>query len=150
MPSRKSKKFVLKDEDVDVLAGKLRCGELGTRSYRGMILLLKHYEHPNKNIAELLNISPKTVVNICQNYLKNGLKRSLTDLNRSGRPVLFDEKTAKQIINIVKSDPPDTHKRWTLKLIHDLLVKNGIVKNISKEKIRIILKENGFAIRTKT
>ena len=143
-------KFKLKDKDVSELATKLRSGELGSRSYRGLILLLKHYDHTNKDIAKLLDITQKTVVNICQSYSEFGLKNTLKDRKRPGRPVLFDKSITEAIINLVKGDPPKDHSRWTLALINNSLVNAGLVKTISKEKIRIILKENGLVIRTKS
>ena len=43
---------------------------------------------------------------------------------------------------MVCSDPPEGFDRWTLELIRDKVIENKIVDSISKEKVRIILKEH--------
>jgi transposase len=95
-------------------------------------------------IAQILNVSPKTVQNVAHTYLEKGLDSALYDDERSGRPIDIDDRERSRIIAMVCSDPPDGHYRWTLDLIVDEVQKRRLVSQvkISKEKIRIILKEH--------
>jgi putative transposase len=47
-----------------------------------------------------------------------------------------------RIIAMVCSSPPEGRSRWTVRLVAEEVIDRGIVKRISREKIRIILRDH--------
>src|SRR5262245_19720642 len=68
-------------------------------------------------IAPMLNVDPKTVINVGNAYLEAGLEAALFDDERSGRPIDFDDRERSRIVAMVCTDPPAGYYRWTLDLI---------------------------------
>jgi transposase len=93
-------------------------------------------------VADFLEITSRTVFNIEQNYAQGGLDRALSDEPRPGTPKVFDSRVQAYIVATVCSDPPEGFDRWTLVLLRDNAIKKGIVDTISKESIRLILREH--------
>jgi transposase len=93
-------------------------------------------------VADFLEITSRTVFNIERNYLEGGLAHALIDDPRPGAPKKFDSRIEAHIVATVCSDPPEGFDRWTLELLRDRVMKEKIVTNISKEAIRLILREH--------
>jgi len=93
-------------------------------------------------VADLLEITSRTVLNIEQNYEEFGLERALHDDSRPGTPIKFDDRIKSHIVATVCSNTPDGFDRWTLDLIQDTVQKEKVVESISRESIRIILQEH--------
>ncbi len=110
--------------------------------YRANALNLRHKNLSASEVADFLEITPRTVFNIQRNYEEGGLEKALYDDPRPGAPAKFDDRVKAQIVAIVCSEPPEGFDRWTLELIQAKSLKNKVVKNISKESIRIILEEH--------
>jgi transposase len=82
------------------------------------------------------------VLNIQQNYEERGLSSALKDDPRPGQPVRLDDWIKSHIVALVCSDPPDGFDRWSLSLIQEKTINLGIVDEISRESIRLILQEH--------
>jgi transposase len=93
-------------------------------------------------IADFLEITPRTVINICMRYEADGVERALKDESRPGRPPEYDARVEMKIVATVCSDPPEGFDRWTLELLKERLEDSGVVRSIGKEKIRIVLREH--------
>jgi len=93
-------------------------------------------------ISEFLELTPRTVFNICSAYEEHGVERALVDDPRPGRPLEFDARFEAQVVATVCSDPPEGFDRWTLVLLKERLVEKGIVESVSLEKLRVILREH--------
>jgi len=93
-------------------------------------------------IADFVEITPRTVINICTTYDKSGLDRALHDDPRPGRPPDFDARVHTKIVATVCSDPPEGFDRWTLDLIKGKLEGDKTVESISDETIRLVLREH--------
>ena len=93
-------------------------------------------------IADFLEITPRTVINICTTYDESGLERALHDDPRPGRPPDFDARVHTKIVATVCCDPPEGFDRWTLDLIKGKLEGDGTVESISDETIRLVLREH--------
>lgn len=110
---------------------------------RANILSCLHNGMTSGQIANILHVDPKTVRNIAHHYLENGIDAALFDESRLGRPIDIDDRDRSRIIAMVCSNPPDSHKRWTLDLIVEEVDKRNLInKKISKESIRVILHEH--------
>lgn len=136
--------FQLNSDDRSKLKKFIRSGPKGNENVRAITLLFRDKGQTRAEVADVLDLTPQTVTNTCQNYNDLGLERTLKDDFRPGQPIKFDEKIKAKIVALVCSEPPEGFDRWTLELIQNESTKNGIVDSISKEKIRIILKENYF------
>jgi len=102
-----------------------------------------HLGYSSGDLAELLSVDPKTVVNIGQAYVEAGLDSALFDEERSGRPLDFDDRQRSRIVAMVCTDPPKGYYRWTLDLIAEQAEKRDLVEeSISREEVRIILQEH--------
>ena len=115
----------------------------GHENIRAITLIFRDLGKQSRaEIADALDITPRTVTNTCQNYNDYGLERALKDDPRPGQPIKFDSRIHAKIVALVCSNPPEGFDRWTLELIQERSIEKGIVESISKEKIRIILKEH--------
>ena len=93
-------------------------------------------------IADFLEITPRTVFNICAAYQEKGIERALQDDPRPGRPREFDARVEAKIVATVCSDPPEGFDRWTLDLVKGKLEADGVVESIGRDKIHAILREH--------
>ena len=93
-------------------------------------------------ISDFLEITSRTVINICNTYDESGIERALRDDPRPGRPPEYDARVEAKIVATACSDPPEGFDRWTLELLKERVVADGIVTSIGKEKIRVILREH--------
>ena len=110
---------------------------------RANILNCLHLGYVSSEIAQILNVDPKTVTNVGNAYLEGGLESALYDEERAGRPIDFDDRERSRIVAMVCSKPPKGFYRWTLDLIVEEAQKRGLVsENISRETVRVILKEH--------
>lgn len=110
---------------------------------RANILNCLHLGYGTSEIAQILNVDPKTVTNVASAYLEADLESALFDDERSGRPIDFDDRERSRIVAMVYSDPPEGCYRWTLDLIVEETQKRGLTDgSISREQVRIILQEH--------
>ena len=110
--------------------------------YRANALNLRHKGLSAAEVADFLEITPRTVFNIQSNYAEGGLSKALYDDPRPGAPVQFDARVKSKIVALVCSDPPEGFDHWTLDLIKESAEKNKYTDSISREAIRIILQEH--------
>jgi len=110
---------------------------------RANILNCLHLGYTSAEIAQILNVDPKTVTNVGNAYLEGGLESALYDEERSGRPIDFDDRERSRIVAMVCSEPPRGFYRWTLDLIVEEAQKRQLVDGqISRETVRVILQEH--------
>ena len=134
--------FKLKSGDRKKLQTFIRSKPKGNENVRAITLLFRDGGQTRAETADALGSTPQTVTNTCQNYDNLGLGRALKDDPRPGGPVKFDDRIKSGIVAMLCSDPPEGFDRWTLELVKEKAIEKGIVDSVSKEKIRIILKEH--------
>ena len=93
-------------------------------------------------VADFLEITPRTVYNVQNNYEEAGLEKALYDDPRPGAPIRLDDRFKSYVVATVCSDPPEGFDRWTLELIREQVIENAVVKQVSHESIRMVLKEH--------
>jgi len=132
-------KFKLNEDDEKVVNKLLKKSK---EELRLVILTLLHRTNLNqKEIANMLNITPKTVSKIKKRYLDEGLDSALNDKPRSGQPEKYDVDKKTEIIALACSDPPEGRVRWTLRLLEETLNEKEGFETVSRETIRIVLKK---------
>ena len=97
----------------------------------------------SSQIAEALEISPRTVIRIKQRFVQQGLSTALSGNYPKERPLRrkVDGRVEAHLIAIACGPAPQGHRRWTLQLLADRVVDLGFVDQISDETIRLALKK---------
>jgi transposase len=134
--------FELKGDDVGGVSSVIKTGKSAREICHAHALNLRHKGYTVIEVSDILDITPRTVINITTAYRDDGLIRALRDDPRPGQPIKFDDRIKSKIIAIICTDPPEGFDRWTLELIQEKVKKNKIVDAISKESIRIIMQEH--------
>jgi len=108
---------------------------------RAHILLKTDEGKTDAEIGEALYISEQTVRRIRLRYVAEGLESALQDKPHPERDLKLDEEKEAYLIALACSEPPSGRKRWTLELLAEQLVSNGIVHQIAPETVRLTLKK---------
>ena len=97
----------------------------------------------SSQIAEALEISPRTVIRIKQRYAQQGLSTALTGNYPKERPLRrkVDGRVEAHLIALACGPAPQGQRRWTMQLLADRVVDLGIVDQISDETVRLALKK---------
>ena len=103
--------------------------------------------HTGGQIAEVLDISRRTVIRIKQRFVQENLEVALVGSFPRERPErrCLDGKGEAQLIHLACSTAPDGRQRWTLELLADRMVKLEYVEHISPETVRQALKKTRMA-----
>ncbi len=111
-----NKEFKLKDSDRERIAQIIKKGGEGRIISRAIVLKMKDKNYTNIEAAEMAEVTPRTVINICQYYLNAGLNSALEDDPRPGLVPKFDDRVKTQIVALVCSNPPEGFDRSCPKL----------------------------------
>ena len=134
--------FQLKEEDLRKAEHYYKRGDSLSESRRAHALLLRQGGFSPAEVAAILLFTPRTVINITDRYEESGLERALKDNPRPGQPTRIDDRVKAKIVAIACSDPPEGFDRWTLEFIQEELLEMKAIDSISKESIRLVLKEH--------
>jgi transposase len=134
--------FEMGDKDQGVVLGVIKRGTSAREICRAHALNLRSKGYTAAEVADILEITPRTVINITNTYEEGGLERALKDDPRPGAVPKFDDRIKAKIVAVVCTDPPKGFDRWTLELLKERVQRDGIVESISKETIRVILQEH--------
>lgn len=108
---------------------------------RAHILLKSNEGKTDKVIADLLYIDEETVRRTRQRFWNEGMEMALNGSPYPlSEPRLTDEQEA-YLIALACSDPPEGFARWTIGLLTEKMVTDGIVLSISRDKVRLTLKK---------
>ena len=96
-------------------------------------------------IAEAYGCRTKTVENIRQRFVTEGLEIALNGKSRKTPPVpkKLDGKQEAQIIALRLGPAPKGFANWSLRLLANCVVELGIVESLSHECVRQTLKKTG-------
>ena len=99
--------------------------------------------HTDGQIAEVLDISRRTVIRIKQRFVQENMEVALTGSFPRERPErrCLDGKGEAQLIHLACSKAPEGRQRWTLELLAGQMVKLEYVEHISPETVRQALKK---------
>jgi len=134
--------FNLKDDDRNHVKLTIRSASSARIINRAHILNMRDKGLTTAEVADLIECSPRTVINVVNNYIDGGLEKALHDDPRTGRPKEIDDRVQSHVVAVVCSDPPEGFDRWTLELLKQRVEADGIIDAISTESIRVILKEH--------
>lgn len=94
-------------------------------------------------IAQAYHCRTKTVENIRQRFVEEGLERALETKKREHPPVpkLLDGEQEARIIATRLGSPPAGYANWSLRLLTNQVVELGIVESVSHETVRKLIKK---------
>ena len=97
----------------------------------------------SSQIAETLEISPRTVIRIKARFVQQGLQAALTGNYTKERPLRrkVDGRVEAHLIALACGPAPLGQRRWTMQLLADRVVDLGLVDQISDETVRLALKK---------
>lgn len=140
----------LSEDDKTWLQSVIASSESSERSIqRANILLISDRGNPQKlsipEIAALVGVSHTTVQKVRTAYGTKGVRAAVLRKKRedvtprkpvnrtdySRRPGKMTEENLVKINALMKTVPPEGHKKWTYRLLADECVKQGIVEKIS-------------------
>ncbi len=109
---------------------------------RANLLLLADSGKQDKQIVELIGVSPSTIGRTKKRFVEEGLAEALSEGSRSGCPRKLDAVSDALLTAIACSKPPKGCGRWTLKLIAQEFLVLFDAEPVSIETIRRQLKNN--------
>jgi putative transposase len=112
---------------------------------RARILLLadqsQNQKRTHADIAQLTQSSVPTVGRICNRYTSQGLHAALDEKSRPGAiPKITGEIEAK-ILLLACSEPPKGAARWTLSLLKNQVVAEGLLPSVGRSTLGDRLKK---------
>jgi transposase len=108
---------------------------------RAHILLKVDEGKTDAEISQMLYVSEQTIRRTRQRFVQEGLQAALEDKPHPVTGSELDEKQEARIIALACSEPPAGQARWTLELLTQEVLKDGIVTHLSPETVRLLLKK---------
>ena len=108
---------------------------------RAHILLKVDEGKTDAEISQMMYVSEQTIRRTRQRFALEGLQAALEDTPHSASGSELDEKQEARIIALACSEPPAGQARWTLELLTQEVLKDGIVTHLSPETVRLLLKK---------
>lgn len=113
---------------------------------RAHILLKVDEGKTDAEISQVLYVSEQTIRRIRLRFAQAGLQAALEDQPHPATGSELDEKQEARIIALACSEPPAGQARWTLELLTQAVLKDGIVTHLSPETVRLLLKKTNSSL----
>ena len=99
--------------------------------------------YTTKKISNRHGVSEATISEVCKRYEAGGVAAVLTRKSRTTPPVppKVTGEVEAHIIATCCSSPPEGKAAWSMQMIADKIVLDGIVDSISDETVRLVLKK---------
>jgi transposase len=139
-----TKKYIvdLSLEEREQLLELIRKGRPSARKVkRANILLLSDAGKTDAEIVESLHTSLSTVERTRRKLVEGGLEFALNERQRPGGKPVLDAKAEAVLATLAQSEPPEGHKRWSLRLLTSRLLELDVVETVSRETVRLALKK---------
>ena len=139
-----NKKYVvdLTEEERKELQRLTRAGKESARRIRYAYALLKaDAGWTDEKITEAFDMSVNTVGRLRERFVEEGMEVALGARSRKPRPYArkLDGKREAQLIALARSEPPEGHTRWTLRMLADRMVELAYLESLSHEAVRQVL-----------
>lgn len=108
---------------------------------RARTLLLLDDGRERREVADVVQVTPKTITKTARDFCEGGLEQALFDARRVGRPREITNRDEARITAIATSEAPKGRAKWTLALIRDEFLVLSELDDISTESIRLVLKK---------
>jgi transposase len=108
---------------------------------RAHILLKTDEGKTDSEISDILYVSEQTIRRTRLRYVTEGLQVALEDRPHPKPEPKLNEEQEAHLVAVTCSSPPAGHARWTLELLQERLIQDGIVAGIAPETVRLLLKK---------
>jgi putative transposase len=109
---------------------------------RAHILLKSADGQTDAEISRWLYISESTVRRTRLRFREAGIEAALADEAAAEHEPLLSEQQEGRLVALACSTPPEGRERWTLELLTQRLMAEGVVESISVESVRLLLQKN--------
>ncbi len=109
---------------------------------RAHILLKSDEGRTDREICDQLYIDEETVRRTRLRFCEEGLDSALVDKPGRGGSAKLDEGQEAHLTALACSEPPNGRARWTLELLAQRLMDDGVIEHIAPETVRLTLKKN--------
>jgi transposase len=147
MPAKKYR-VKLTEAERQELKALLNKGRIAARKLTHARILLQCDESDaipvktDKDIAEALNTSTRSIERVRQSFVEEGLESALNPkVQKNHRPRKLDGAAEAFLVATACMDAPEGRAEWTMQLLADKLVECKIVDSISDETVRTTLKK---------
>lgn len=113
---------------------------------RAHILLKVDEGKTDAEISELLYVSEQTIRRVRVRFAEEGLQVALEDKPHTPTGSELAEEQEARLIALACSEPPAGRARWTLELLVQEMLKDGIVTRVSPETVRLLLKKTNSSL----
>jgi transposase len=98
-------------------------------------------------IAKRRGVSENTVVNTRRKFAEEGVDTAIFRKKRETPPTApkVTGEVEAHIIACACSTAPEGFTRWSMKMIADKIVLDGVIENISDETVRLVLKKHNLS-----
>jgi putative transposase len=139
-------KVELSVADKDYIKSYVSKGNHSARAIRRarMLLMLEEGGKNQKQIARDCSCSEGSVTNLLKRYTecRGVVKEVLEEKPRSGQPTIITPELEAHITALACcSEGPDGRSSWTLELMADKMVNDGLAVHLSYETVRKVLKK---------
>lgn len=102
--------------------------------------------YTTKRIAARQGVSEATISKVCKRYEAGGISAVLERKVRKTPPVpaKVTGEVEARIIAVCCSTPPEGRASWSMQMIADKIVLDGVVESISDETVRLVLKKRNL------
>jgi len=106
---------------------------------RALVLCRLDQGRSASEVAAEVRLTAKAVREIGRRYEDRGLAQALHERPRPGAIPVLDASQKQRIIAMVCSEPPEGRARWTVRLVAEEAVRRGLVVQVGRETIRLLL-----------
>jgi hypothetical protein len=134
----------LTDEERALLNELINSGTQKVRkTTHARILLKADADWTDQAIAAALDVSPPTIQRVRQRFIEQSFEQALNPSPTRRKYLrLLDGIQEAHLIALACSTPPKGHRRWSLRLLADKMVKMDYAEEVSHETVRQVLAEN--------
>jgi transposase len=133
----------LKKPDNRIIADLLKKGRDTARVFkRAMILQLMNGGASADDSAARVGTRPDTARRVARRYQEAGLQAALHEMPRRRKKRLLAAEEEQRIIALACSTPPAGIAQWSVRLLADEAVKQGIVTRVGKDTVHRLLKSH--------
>ena len=149
MPNEKHKVHLTETERKKLIAMVSKGRNKAVVIQRAHILLKVDEGKTDAEISELLYVSEQTIRRVRLRFAAEGLQVALEDKLHAPTGSELAEEQEARLIALACSEPPAGRARWTLELLVQEMLKDGIVTRVSPETVRLLLKKQTQALASK-
>jgi transposase len=146
MPNEKHKVHLTEMERKKLIAIVSKGRNKAVVIQRAHILLKVDEGKTDGEISGLLYASEQTIRRVRLRFAEAGLQVALEDKPHAPTGTAIEEEQEARLIALACSEPPAGRARWTLELLVQEMLKDGIVTRVSPETVRLLLKKTNSSL----